>query len=130
MRGLAADGDLSAMGTVWKTKYGERRVRHDPPTIEEALIAAECLTDDLNQQVEIAAELMGLPFEDVFVIADKLSQEKTKTARIEAMQGETRTISIAPVKAASGQGARPAARTIVVERKAPRRIVMPKSIDN
>ena len=49
------------MGMTWKTKWGARRVREDPPTIEEALIAAESLTDDLAQRVEIAAALMGAP---------------------------------------------------------------------
>jgi len=34
------------MSTTWKTKWGARRVRKDPPTIEEALIASEALTDD------------------------------------------------------------------------------------
>src|SRR5215467_4656952 len=31
---------------IWKTKFGPRRVRHDPPTLEEAIIAATGLTDD------------------------------------------------------------------------------------
>jgi hypothetical protein len=51
------------MGTTWKTKWGARRVRKDPPTIEEALIAAESLTSDLAQRVEIAASLMGDPLQ-------------------------------------------------------------------
>ena len=40
---------------TWKTKYGSRRVRHDPPTLEEAIIAAQGLTDSVSAQVEIAA---------------------------------------------------------------------------
>ena len=36
------------------------RVRRDPPTLEEAVFAAQGLSDDLEQQVEIAAGLMGV----------------------------------------------------------------------
>ena len=46
------------MTTTWKTKYGPRRVKHDPPTLEEAIFAARGLTDDVDAQVEIAAGLM------------------------------------------------------------------------
>ena len=52
------------MSTTWNTKWGARRVRKDPPTLEEALIAAESLTDDFSQKVEIAASLMGISVED------------------------------------------------------------------
>ena len=34
------------MSDVWDTKYGRRRVRRDPPTVEEAVIAAQGLTDE------------------------------------------------------------------------------------
>src|SRR2546421_5463909 len=53
------------MSTTWKTKYGPRRVRHDPPTLEEAIFAARGLTDDVQEQVEIASGLMELPAEEV-----------------------------------------------------------------
>ncbi len=29
------------MSGDWNTKYGTRRVRHDPPTLEEAIFAAD-----------------------------------------------------------------------------------------
>jgi len=48
------------MSEVWKTKYGFRRVRRDPPTLAEAIAAARGLTGDVQQQVEIAASLMDL----------------------------------------------------------------------
>src|SRR3954454_7893467 len=41
------------------------RVRQEPPTVEEAIVAAQALTPDLEQQVEIAAGLMGLSAEAV-----------------------------------------------------------------
>src|SRR5688572_11335583 len=45
---------------AWNTKYGPRRVRHDPPTLAEAITAAKDLTDQLDEQIEIAASLMGI----------------------------------------------------------------------
>ena len=36
------------------------RVRQEPPTVAEAVAAAQALTPDLEQQVEITAGLMGL----------------------------------------------------------------------
>ena len=51
------------MSEDWNTKYGTRRVRRDPPTLEEAIFAAVGITDDLDAQAEIAASLMGLPIE-------------------------------------------------------------------
>ena len=41
------------------------RVRHEPPTIEEALAAAEDLTSIPQQQAEIAAGLMGMTVEEI-----------------------------------------------------------------
>ncbi|SRR6266568_6627816 len=64
------------MSQVWKTKYGSRRVRHDPPTVEEAILAAQGLTDDPQQQVEIAASLMDLPVEKVKVEAMKVRTQR------------------------------------------------------
>jgi hypothetical protein len=53
------------MSEDWNTKYGTRRVRRDPPTLEEAIFAAIGITDDQQAQAEIAASLMGLPVESV-----------------------------------------------------------------
>ena len=39
---------------------GPPRVRHEPPTIEEAIAAAQDLAADPEQQVVIAAGLMGM----------------------------------------------------------------------
>ena len=51
------------MSEDWNTKYGPRRVRRDPPTLDEAIFAAIGITDDQEAQAEIAASLMGLPIE-------------------------------------------------------------------
>jgi hypothetical protein len=42
-----------------------RRTRYEPPTLEEAVLAAQGLADDVQGQVEIAATLMGLPEAEV-----------------------------------------------------------------
>jgi hypothetical protein len=91
------------MSQDWNTKYGSRRVRHDPPTLEEAIFAAAGITEDLNEQAEIAASLMGMPIETV-------TAEVKKTSRIQA-RSATRVI-------AGEQGAQ---RSVVVERRVVRR---------
>jgi len=44
---------------------GPPRVRHEPPTIEEAIAAAQDLAADPEQQVAIVAGLMGVPEDQV-----------------------------------------------------------------
>jgi hypothetical protein len=90
------------MNGVWTTKYGKRRVRHDPPTVEEAIFAAKGLTDDPQQQAVIAAALMGVPVEDVRIAMLRASQRKD----VDRVMFTTR----AGVE-----------RAVVVERKSPRR---------
>ena len=68
-----------AMGSVWKTKYGMRRVRVDPPTLEEALYAAEGLTPDSSEQLQIAAQLMHLPVETVRAEAQRVTRPRDRT---------------------------------------------------
>lgn len=53
------------MGLSWHTKYGRRRIKHEPPTVAEAVAAAEGLTSDWEEQAEIAAGLLNLPLEAV-----------------------------------------------------------------
>lgn len=53
------------MGAVSKAKVRPPvRVRYDPPTLEEAVFAAQGLTDDIGHQAEIAAELMGVTIDE------------------------------------------------------------------
>jgi hypothetical protein len=81
-----------AMGTTWKTKWGARRVRRDPPTIEEALIAAESLTDDLAQRIEIAAALMGVSPDEVRALASK--QASLSRGRSTLVNGRNRAVVV------------------------------------
>ena len=74
------------MSEDWQTKYGTRRVRRDPPTLEEAIFAAAGITEDHEQQAEIAAALMGMEIEPVLA-------EVTKTTRLaEVMTSHPQTV--------------------------------------
>jgi hypothetical protein len=77
------------MSEDWNTKYGTRRVRRDPPTLDEAIFAASGITDDVQAQAEIASALMGLPLEQVLPEVKKASRvaARTNTRVITADQG-------------------------------------------
>ena len=91
------------MSIVWNTKYGARRVRENPPTLEEAIAAAAGLTENLDQQAEVAAALMGVSTQEVL---DRMPKPVPVARNASVVQVPTR----------SGQ-----TRTIVVERKLTRR---------
>ena len=78
------------------------RVRREPPTIVEAVIAAQDLSDDLEQQIEIAAGLIGLPADEVrpHVVAAVKAKPERMPERIIAQAGPSR-----------------APRTVIVERR-------------
>ncbi len=78
------------MGEAWNTKYGPRRVRHDPPTLQEAIFAAKGLTDSLQEQAEIAASLMGLPVESVRAEVLKSAHDRAASTRVIASERGTR----------------------------------------
>jgi len=92
---------------VWTTKYGPRRVRYEAPTLDEAIVAAQSLTDDPTEQAAIAASLMGLPREQV---------------RAELLKAAAPRKDIA--KSFAFVGSPDAPRTVVVERKPSRRPVL------
>lgn len=50
-----------------KTKPSSRRspLRFDPPTLDDAIFAAQGLADTIEGQTQIAAMLMGLPEDEV-----------------------------------------------------------------
>jgi hypothetical protein len=96
---------------VWETKDGRRRVRRDPPTIEEAVLAAQGLTDQLSEQTEIVASLMQISAEEARGAVLRLVQPKD-VGRI--------TITSRPSR--PGLAATP--RAVVVERRVPRHPIM------
>src|SRR5450631_3038822 len=91
---------------AWNTKYGLRRVRHEAPTLEEAIAAAQGLSDELNEQAEIAASLIGLP-------RDQVRTELLKVAP--PRKGVIKSVAFA--------GSASSPRTVVVERKPTRRMI-------
>ena len=89
------------MSDVWQTKDGRRRVRRDPPTIEDAVLAAQGLSDEIDAQIEIVMSLMQVPADVARGAVLKMGQHK-----------ETSRVTIA--------GRAGAQRAVVVERRASR----------
>ena len=79
-------------------------LRFEPPTLEDAIYAAQGLTDDIDGQAEIAAQLMGLPELDVRVAI--LKAVPRRPARPSTH-----------VRVATGR------QTVLVERRAPRALI-------
>ena len=90
----------------WNTKYGHRRIRHEAATLDEAIAAAQGLSDDRNEQVEIAALLIGLPLDHVRTELLKVTPPRKDVIKSVVFAGPTS-----------------APRTIVVERKPARRVI-------
>jgi hypothetical protein len=84
------------MSEDWDTKYGRRRVRRDPPTLDEAIFAAIGITDDQQAQADIAASLMGLPVESVLTEVKKMARTsaRTSTRVIAGEQGAQRSVVV------------------------------------
>jgi hypothetical protein len=89
---------------AWKTKYGRRRVRREVPTLGEAIFAAQGISDDIDEQADIAASLMGLPLNEVRAALAKSPAAKSVNTSV----------------AFTGPASAP--RTVVVERKPSRRL--------
>jgi hypothetical protein len=73
------------MAAEWKTKQGTRRVRVEPPTLEEAIFASQGVTDDVQQQAEFAADLTGLPVDQVLATILKEARKAARTGRVVAI---------------------------------------------
>jgi pyrrolidone-carboxylate peptidase len=93
------------MSEVWDTRDGRRRVRRDPPTIDDAALAAQGLSEDLEAQVEIVTSLMPV------------SAEEAKRAVLKMRR--SRDDNLLTIAGRAG-----GSRSVVVERKSPRRAVV------
>ena len=98
------------MNATWTTKYGERRVRHDPPTLEDALFAAQGMMLEGQEQIRFAAELMQVPVEDIQARAEQWIRNQANN-RASDRAGQTRAILVGRE-----------ARTVIVERRTTRHI--------
>jgi hypothetical protein len=96
------------MSEIWDTRDGRRRVRRDPPTVEEAVLAAQGLTDAVAEQTEIVASLMQIPAEEARSAVLRMGQRR-----------EVGRITITSRTARAGEAVVP--RAVVVERRTPRR---------
>jgi hypothetical protein len=102
------------MSEVWDTKDGRRRVRRDPPTVEEAVQAAQGLTDEMSEQTEIVASLM------------QISADEARSAVLRmGLRGDVDRITVASRAMRSGHNA--TARAVVVERRTIRRPLQARS---
>jgi hypothetical protein len=106
IRGANSEG--IEMSEVWKTKYGPRRVRRDPPTVAEAVAAARGLTDDVQEQIEIAASLIDLPPDQVKPEVLKAATTMRKEAGAPRTVVVERVPSRRPVTGKTGIGSKPA----------------------
>ena len=70
------------MSVTWNTKFGGRRVRQEPPTLAEALVAAESMSDDEAQQIEIAASLLSVDADDIREAALRIRRRPERTNRL------------------------------------------------
>ncbi|GEO19301.1 hypothetical protein [Microvirga aerophila] len=95
------------MPTVRNKRGGTRSSLHfEPPTLDEAIFAAQGLADDVRGQMEIAAMLVGLPENEVRAAVLKA---------VRPARGPSRP-SPSPCSASGPQ-------VVVVERRAPRTIM-------
>lgn len=87
-------------------RHGQRVTRVEPPSLEEAIAAAQGLTDDVDSQIEIASQLMGMSEEDVRPVVLEMS----------AAPREPQRMPIADRLLNRGEGTK----VVVVERRRPR----------
>jgi hypothetical protein len=97
------------MSDIWETKDGRRRVRRDPPTVEEAVAAAQGLTDELSEQIDIVASLMEMGADEARSAVLRLGQRK-----------DVNRLTIV--------GRAGAPRAVVVEHRSPRRVLRSRSM--
>ncbi len=83
------------------------RVRYEPPTLDEAIFAAQGLSDKVAEQIEIVASLMGLSPEEV-------------APRVRAQSSPRGAVRQLVLRGAAGTE-----RRVVVERKPQRRFQPP-----
>lgn len=83
------------MSEVWETKDGRRRVRRDPPTIEDAVLAAQGLADDVDGQIEIVMSLMPVTAEAARGAVLKMGQRRdTSRVTIAGRAGAPRAVVV------------------------------------
>lgn len=82
--------------------FGRRVTRVEPPSLEEAITAAQGLTDDVESQIEIASQLMGMPEDEVRPVVLKAAAQTRRPEQLSVVERSD------------------GGKVIVVERKRPR----------
>jgi hypothetical protein len=87
-----------------KSDHAKRRTSVNPPTVEEALLAASGLTSDPRELVELASDLIGLPRQQVEPLAAGFL-ERGETRRF----GRSGRVVVVERKSRRGVNTRPSA---------------------
>lgn len=97
------------MSAVNNVRYVTKR---ELPTVKDALYAAEGLTADYEERLQIAAELSGLSVDEVRAAADAQAAEMARTSTLRITS---------TVRSNSGSA-------VVVERRRTRSVVLPRPL--
>ena len=85
----------SVTSDVWDTKDGRRRVRLDLPTVEEAVLAAQGLSEEVSEQADIVASLMDVSPEEAKGAVLRFAQRKdVNRTTITTAAGTPRTVVV------------------------------------
>ncbi len=103
-----------------KLDLSKVRTRYEPPTLEEAIFAAQGLTSDIEHQVAIARELTGEPEEEIRIKLTRLRSEPVRSR-----QHQDRLVKVSPQTGGIAHRATAATQTVVVERRTQRSFSVP-----
>lgn len=90
-------------------KNKKLRVKNEPPTLEEAMLAASCISDEPSQQIEIAATLMGLALTPETMKALHAAKPRGNVVDISTRNGASRTVVVEKKRVVVRPMTRPAA---------------------
>lgn len=98
---------------IKKDKNQKLRVKNEPPSMEEAMIAAACMSDEPSQQLELAAMLLGLELTPDTVKALNAAKPRGNVVDISTRGGASRTVVVEKKRIA-----RPVTRPVAVAPRA------------
>ncbi len=76
-----------------KLDLSKVRTRYDPPTLEQAIFAAQGLADDIDGQVQIAAGLMGQPESEIRAAVQRATSPAARSTAVRIV-GAQRTVVV------------------------------------
>lgn len=104
------------------------RIKKCPPTIEEAIIAAQGLVDEVEAQVEIAAGFMGVEADEVRAQVIRAFEEakSVETLVVADRRGSERAVIVERARTRSPVTVERSRPAVVVERTRPRIQLAPR----